>query len=115
MGRIVFCSRCKSEYRDEITHCPDCNLPLVGSLHTVERPDQPVGPAIAWRGNDPIDFSRALAALKANEIQSYQITEHDNLPYLTAFQPRYGIFVRRDDVARAEKAIREALASKLSE
>jgi hypothetical protein len=81
----------------------------------VKQPDQPVGPAIAWRGNDPIDFSRALAALKAHEIQSYQITEHDNLLDLTAFQPRYGIFVRRDDVARAEKAIREAFAIKLPE
>jgi hypothetical protein len=111
----VFCSRCKSEYRDGITRCPDCNLPLVGSLNTAERPDQPSGPAIVWRGNDPIEFGRALAALKDHEIQSYQITEHDNLPYLTAIQPRYGIFVRRDDVSRAEKVIREALAAKLAE
>jgi hypothetical protein len=111
----VFCSRCKSEYRDGIARCPDCNLPLVDSLDMAEPPVQPAGPAIAWRGNDPIDFSRALAALKAHEIQSYQISEHDNLPYLTTFQPRYGIFVRRDDVAQAEKVIREALASRLSE
>ena len=111
----MFCSRCKSEYRNGITRCPDCNLPLVGLLDMVEQPVQPAGPAIAWRGNDPIDFSRALAALKAHEIQSYQISEHDNLPYLTTFQPRYGIFVRRDDVAQAEKVIREALASRLSE
>jgi hypothetical protein len=79
----------------------------------VESP--PDGPALAWRGNDPVEFSRALAALKACEIQSYQITEHDNLSYVPVFRPRYGIFVRRDDVARAEKVIREAFASKLSE
>jgi hypothetical protein len=111
----VFCSRCKSECRDGIIGCPDCNLPLVGSLDTVEQPDQPAGPAIVWRGNNPIDFSFALAVLKAHEIQSYQITEHDNLPYLTAFQPRYGIFVRREDVAQAGKVIGEAFATKLSE
>lgn len=73
------------------------------------------GPAIAWRGNDPVDFSRALAALKAHEIQSYQISEHDNLSYVPVLRPRYGIFVRRDDVSRAEKVIGDALASKLSE
>jgi hypothetical protein len=111
----MFCAHCKAEYRDGITRCPDCNVPLVESLDSALKPTSQDGPAIAWRGNDPIDFSRALAALKAHEIQSYQITEHDNLPYLTAFQPRYGIFVRRDDVARAEKAIREAFTSKLSE
>jgi hypothetical protein len=84
----VFCSRCKSECRDGIIGCPDCNLPLVGSLVTVQQPDQPAGPAIVWRGNNPIDF---------------------------AFQPRYGIFLRQDDLAQVKKVIGEAFATKLSE
>ncbi|MGB8540351.1 MAG: hypothetical protein WCD49_01825 [Candidatus Acidiferrales bacterium] len=84
------------------------------SLDGVPKSPAPDGPALAWRGNDPVEFSRALAALKAREIQSYQIAEHDNLSYVPVFRPRYGIFVRRDDVARAEEVIREALASKLS-
>jgi hypothetical protein len=105
----MFCPKCKAEYRADITRCPDCDEPLVAELEPSKAPG-PDGPALAWRGNDPVAFSRALAALREHKIQSYQISEHDNLPYLAAFQPRYGIFVRREDVSRAEKVIRDAFA-----
>jgi hypothetical protein len=105
----MFCPKCRAEYRAGISRCPDCGIALIKSLDS-EPPPTPEGPALAWRGNDPVAFSRALAALREHKIQSYQIAEHDNLPYLAAFQPRYGIFVRREDVSRAEKVIREAFA-----
>jgi len=68
------------------------------------------GPALAWRGNDPVSFSRALAALRDHKIQSFQIDEHDQLSRIGAYRPSYGIFVRREDVSRAEKVIRETFA-----
>jgi len=106
----MFCPKCKAEYRAGIARCPDCDEALVTILDSSKEPVGQVGPALAWRGNDPVAFSRALAALREHKIQSYQIAEHDNLPYLAAFQPRYGIFVKREDVSRAEKVIRETFA-----
>ena len=105
----MFCPKCKAEYRADITRCPDCDEGLVVKLDNSKAPGQ-AGPALAWRGNDPVAFSRALAALRENNIQTHQITENDNLPYLAVSQPRYGIFVRREDVLRAEKIIRETFA-----
>jgi hypothetical protein len=48
--------------------------------------------------------------LREHKIQSYQIDEHDQLSHIAAYRPSYGIFVRREDVARAEKIIRETFA-----
>src|SRR5271168_4307890 len=106
----MFCPKCKAEYPADVTQCPDCDELLVAELDPSKSLAVPNGPALAWRGNDPVAFSRALAALREHKIQSYQIAEHDNLPYLAAFQPRYGIFVKREDVSRAEKVIRETFA-----
>jgi hypothetical protein len=102
----MFCPKCKAEYRADVTQCPDCDKPLAAKLDTSKAPGQ-YGPALAWRGNDPVSFSRALAALRENNIQSHQIDEHDQLSRIAAFRPSYGIFVRREDLSRAEKVIRE--------
>jgi len=67
------------------------------------------GPRLAWRGDDPVAFSRVLAALQEAEIPTYQIEEHDQLVIQPNPGPGYGIFVRQEDSARAEKIVREAL------
>ena len=105
----MFCPKCKAEYRANITSCPECDVALVESLDSEPTPALE-GPALTWRGNDPVSFSRALAALRDHKIQSYHIDEHDQLSRIAAYRPSYGIFVRREDVARAEKIIRETFA-----
>jgi hypothetical protein len=105
----MFCPKCKAEYRGDIARCPDCDEALVAKSEPSKEPG-PDGPALAWRGNDPVSFSRALAALRDHKIQSYQIDEHDQLSHFAAYRPSYGIFVRREDVSRAEKIIRETFA-----
>lgn len=105
----MFCPKCKAEYRADVTRCPDCDEPLVAKLETSKTPGQD-GPALAWRGNDPVSFSRALAALRDHKIQSFQIDDHDQLSHIGASRPSYGIFVRREDVSRADKVIRETFA-----
>jgi hypothetical protein len=105
----MFCPKCKAEYRADVTRCLDCGEPLVAKLDTSKAPGQD-GPALAWRGNDSVSFSRALAALREHKIQSFQIDDHDQLSRIGAFRPSYGIFVRREDLSRAEKVIRETFA-----
>ena len=105
----MFCPKCKAEYRADVTRCPDCDEGLLAKLDLSNARGQ-AGPALAWRGNDPVAFSRALAALRENNIQSYQIDDHDQLSHIGAYRPSYGIFVRREDVSRAEKVIRETFA-----
>ena len=106
----MFCPKCKAEYRAGITRCPNCDEALVTILDSSKEPAGQGGPALAWRGNDPVAFSRALAALREHKIQSYQIDDHDQLSHIGASRPSYGIFVRREDVSRAEKVIRETFA-----
>lgn len=73
------------------------------------------GPRLAWRGDDPVAFSRVLAALQEAEIPTYQISEHDQLVIQPIPGPGYGIFVRQEDASRAEKIVREALESPAAE
>lgn len=110
------CPSCKTEYRTDLSRrCSHCDVPLVESLDSLESFSGTDGAGLAWRGNDPVIFSRVLGALRDHKIQSYQIAEHDQLSRFAAMRPSYEIFVRRDDVAPAEKVIREALESKASE
>jgi len=106
----MLCPKCKAEYCADIKRCPDCHEPLVAELDSSRASDRFSGPALAWRGNDPVSFSRALAALREHKIQSYQIDDHDQLSHIGAYRPSYGIFVRREDASLAEKIIRETFA-----
>ncbi len=65
---------------------------------------------LAWRGDDPVALSRVLAALQEAQIPSYQIPDHDHLAYQST-RPRYAVFVRGDDGARAAQMIRDAFAT----
>lgn len=66
--------------------------------------------AIAWSGEDPIIYGRALAALEDANIPVFEIAEHDQfvaVPQISG--PRYRILIAQSDATRAEKAIRDAL------
>jgi hypothetical protein len=97
----MFCPVCKSEYREGFTTCTECNVALVGALPA----DQPAGDqdlAVAWRGTDPSAFSAALAALQGADIQSYQISDHDQLAFELAIpRPQYRLLVRKTDLQMA--------------
>lgn len=67
---------------------------------------------IAWSGEDPIVYGRALAALEEANIPVFEIAEHDQfvaVPQISG--ARYRILIAQRDAERAEKAIREALGA----
>jgi hypothetical protein len=70
------------------------------------------GPKLAWRGEDPVAFSAVQAALQEAKIPTYEIDEHDQLAFQHVGAPFYGIFVRDEDVSRAQKIANEALGEK---
>ncbi|MGA3295742.1 MAG: hypothetical protein ABSE45_17390 [Candidatus Acidiferrales bacterium] len=73
------------------------------------------GPVLAWRGDDPITFSRVLAALRDAGIPSHEITENNQLTLQLASRRGYGIFVRNEDAPRALEIVREIVEAALSE
>jgi hypothetical protein len=68
---VPYCANCKYEYRDGVTLCPDCDLPLVDKLPSgtaATSPDQ------SWVAvcDIPNDFNSTLArgALESRNIPS---------------------------------------------
>ncbi|HEY6465467.1 MAG TPA: hypothetical protein VIY69_05710 [Candidatus Acidoferrales bacterium] len=68
------------------------------------------GAALAWSGDDPITYTRVMAALGNADIKMFDIAENDQfmgVPQISG--PRYRVIIAESDLARAEKVIREAL------
>jgi hypothetical protein len=111
----VFCPICNAEYREGFTRCSNCDAELVSSLISSEASARAGAPVLAWRGDDPVALSRVLAAMQEAQVPSYQIADHDQLAFQPAVpRPRYAIFIRGDDGARAAQLIREALGTRES-
>ena len=74
------------------------------------------GAAIAWSGDDPILYTRVVAALEDANVPMFDLEEHDQfftVPMISG--PRYRVVIAESDLARAEKAIQEALGEKTGE
>ena len=68
------------------------------------------GPVLAWSGDDPIQFSRVLGALKDAKITYFQLSNQDQLAFQPITpRPGYGIFVRSEDAPRAAGIVRDAI------
>lgn len=67
------------------------------------------GAAMAWSGDDPIAYTRAMAALEDAGIKMFDIAENDQfmgVPQISG--PRYRVLIAESDAAQAEKVLREA-------
>lgn len=64
---------------------------------------------LAWSGDNPVEFTRAEAALQQAEIPIYPIAEHDQFTVPQIAGPLYRIFVPKSKAAEAAKAIAEVL------
>jgi len=111
----MFCPRCGAEYRSGFTRCSDCEVDLVPSLETPKN-FQAAGPALAWRGDDPVLFSRILGILRESDILTFVLSNHDQLAFQpTTPRPEYGIFVKSEDAQRAARIVSEVREAETAE
>ena len=102
----MICPKCKVEYREGFAKCSDCDVDLVDRIVDSKRPapSKQGRPALAWRGDDPVVFSAALAALGDEKIPNYEMSDHEQLPFEPAIpRPQYAIFVRQEDCPAPKK------------
>jgi len=72
--------------------------------------------AVAWGGDDPILYTRIIAALEDANVPMFDLEEHDQfftVPMISG--PRYRVIVAGSDLARAEKAIQDAIGKEPAE
>jgi len=61
----MICPNCKCEYIRGVTHCADCDVPLVNSLESQDTvPDEDVRIVAIWRGGDPTECESVQEALE---------------------------------------------------
>lgn len=70
------------------------------------------GAAVAWSGDDPIAYTRAVAALEDVGIKMFDIAENDQfvgVPQISG--PRYRVIIAESDLPRAEKVLRDTFGA----
>lgn len=117
----MFCPNCRAEYREGITQCADCKIPLVDFLPQ-DLGDPDVEMVEIFDSSNPLEISLAKSLLEEAEIE-YAITG-DDLRYLLgagggglAANPTTGparLFVRTEDQRRAEEAL-EGMPEEIAE
>ena len=67
---MPFCLKCRFEYREGFTHCPDCECELVASLPVQVKEEEDSGQEFVWLANveDGPLGEGAIAMLRAYEI-----------------------------------------------
>jgi zinc-ribbon domain len=110
----MFCPKCGVEYRPGFKTCSDCGVDLVPTLPAKAkapgRSENHEPPVAVWRGDDPVAFSAALAAVEEAGIPAKEFSSHDQFTQILAIQPsELAILVHPDNAALAERVIREAL------
>lgn len=66
---------------------------------------------MAWSGDDPIAYTRAMAALDDAGIKTFDIAENDQFSTIPQISgPRYRVIVAEADAAQAEQVLRETFA-----
>jgi len=110
----MFCPKCGVEYRPGFKRCSDCDVDLVATLppraKVPGKSNDHEPPVAVWRGDDPVAFSAALAAVEEAGIPAREFSRHDQFVQIPAIQPsELAILVHPDNAALAESVIREAL------
>jgi hypothetical protein len=105
----MFCPLCQSEFRDGITECSDCHVPLVASREQAQASSE-----LLWKGSRQNFLDRILAELDAQSIPAYFKEIVNTTPQISflgmRLTPRkntfeYEVWVFRSDRERAHAAL----------
>lgn len=105
----MVCPLCMAEFGEGFTLCSDCHVALLRTEGEAN-----AARARLWKGDRQTELDRILAALDAAQIRSYHKEIVNSSPRLHLFtvvpvRPsfEYEVWIFRDDLERAQLAIRE--------
>lgn len=94
----MFCPKCKSEYREGVVICCDCNVPLVSELQIEPKPGF-VDYAEILSTNNAADIALIKSLFDSERIVHYFLGEH------FAFPVR--LMVNKDQVEEARELLKD--------
>jgi hypothetical protein len=104
----MFCPKCRSEYRAELTHCSDCNVPLVD--HLPQQDDVPALVRLRSYSNDG-ELFLAKSVLESAGIDAMASPPDQPANWPRSFGigvPATDLYVRAEDAAAANEILVKA-------
>ncbi len=105
----MICPKCKAEYRDGYTFCPECDCPLTEALpHTDEPIISNAAPVFLYEAADDFEAEVIIAKLKNEGIfafKKYQGSDGYNKIFLGRTILGVCIYVSEDDLEKAEEVL----------
>ena len=98
----MFCPNCEAEYKEGITHCPDCDVDLVAELtpETMLHDKSGEGPVLFQTFKTGAEAEMVRDLLTANQIRSF-VEGGDFAAFPGSFSQEVAVMVDERDLARA--------------
>ncbi len=105
----MFCPKCKSEYKEGILICPECNVELVENLPEDEVEYMPDKFKLLYTFYDPVSANLAKGLLVENGIavKLEDISFTVEPVFVSSDMTRLKLWVKEDDFDKAEKILKE--------
>jgi hypothetical protein len=101
----MICPNCKCEYIRGVTHCADCDMPLVEALDLQDTsPEGDVRIVAAWRGGDPTECESVQEALEQAGIACTVPDSKGSFSFIPT-ERALEIWIAAVDLDRAKKII----------
>jgi hypothetical protein len=101
----MICPNCKCEYIRGVTHCADCDVPLVDVLRSTQaNPADAVRVVAIWRGKDPSECERVQETLENAGIPFTAPDSKSSFSFIPT-EPSLEIWISETDEKRARKIL----------